>query len=283
MKKLIKEIEVKKFNTTRKGYNTDQVDDFLDYIADFLDTTFVDYEKMKAQLDILVDRESSIKSMEDILKQTLVTAQSTAKGLIDKAAKDSDEYYNNSKLRADTIVEDANRRAADVLAESKIKGERIISSSRQEVRDARIEHERLIRDINETIADYKGILLAQLEAIDQNTTQGSAPNSRVSMVRPFDIQFSPSAPGSQNGSLPEGYDVGDETRTFSDDERKAIIDSMKDDVDKATDDIASSIYEGFDISAGFEMAQKELLEQGDSESDPESLSIGMDMDFEEDN
>ena len=283
MKKLIKEIESKKFNISRKGYNIDQVDDFLDYIAEFLDTTFVENEKMKAQLDILGDRESSIKSMEDILKQTLVTAQSTAKGLIDKAAKYSDEYYNNSKLRADTIVEDATRKATDTLAESKIKGERIIANSRQEVRDARIEHERLVRDINETIADYKGILLAQLEAIDQNTTQGNAPNSRVSMVRPFDIQFSPSSKPNQNESMPEGYDVGDETRTFSDDERETIIASMKGDVDKAADDMVSSIYEGFDISAGFEMAQKELLEQGDSEIRKETLSFGMDIDAEDDN
>ncbi len=83
--------------------------------------------------------------------------------------------------------------------------------------------------------------------------------------------------------MPEGYDVGDETRTFSDDEREAIIASMKGDVDKAADDMVSSIYEGFDISAGFEMAQKELLEQGDSEIRKEPLSFGMDIDADDDN
>lgn len=104
------ELENKKFNKqVVNGYNTDDVDDFLDQLT-------VEYQKMykenteyKAKIEELNNSLSHYKSIESTLQSTLVMAQSTA-----------EEVKNVARQQAEQIVKDAQgtaRQAADELTQ----------------------------------------------------------------------------------------------------------------------------------------------------------------------
>ncbi len=104
------ELENKKFNKqVVNGYNTDDVDDFLDQLT-------VEYQKMykenteyKAKIEELNNSLSHYKTIESTLQNTLVMAQSTA-----------EEVKNVARQQAEQIVKDAQgtaRQAADELTQ----------------------------------------------------------------------------------------------------------------------------------------------------------------------
>ena len=91
------DIENKKFSKQiMNGYNTDEVDDFLDELGvEFakkqkeLTEAFKEVEELKASLE-------HYKNIEETLQNTLLMAQSTA-----------EEVKNVAKQKADQIIEDA--------------------------------------------------------------------------------------------------------------------------------------------------------------------------------
>ena len=104
------ELENKKFNKqVVNGYNTDDVDDFLDQLT-------VEYQKMykenteyKAKIEELNNSLSHYKTIESTLQNTLVMAQSTA-----------EEVKNVARQQAEQIVKEAQgtaRQAADELTQ----------------------------------------------------------------------------------------------------------------------------------------------------------------------
>lgn len=104
------ELENKKFNKqVVNGYNTDDVDDFLDQLT-------VEYQKMykenteyKNKIEELNNSLAHYKSIETTLQSTLVMAQSTA-----------EEVKNVARQQAEQIVKDAQgtaRQAADELTQ----------------------------------------------------------------------------------------------------------------------------------------------------------------------
>ena len=94
------DIENKRFSKTLKGYNVDEVDDFLDELT-------IDYEKLykeNAELREQIEENKKdlehYKSVEHTLQNTLVMAQTTA-----------DDIKANAQTRAEQIVRDAQSEA----------------------------------------------------------------------------------------------------------------------------------------------------------------------------
>ena len=98
------EIHNKEFSKAFRGYNEEEVDEFLDEIV-------VDYERLyKENLDfkdrvaMLSDEIRHYKAVEDTLKETLVTAQKAA-----------DDVVENSKKKAELIIQEAENAHKEVL------------------------------------------------------------------------------------------------------------------------------------------------------------------------
>ena len=94
------DIENKRFSKTIKGYNVDEVDDFLDELT-------IDYEKLykeNSELREQVEKDKKdlehYKNVEHTLQNTLVMAQTTA-----------DDIKSNAQIRADQIIRDAQSEA----------------------------------------------------------------------------------------------------------------------------------------------------------------------------
>lgn len=142
------DIENERFSKTLKGYNVDEVDDFLDQLT-------VDYEKLyKENADLREQIENSKKDLEHYrnvehtLQNTLVMAQTTA-----------DDIKANAQSRADQIIRDAQSEA-----------KRATETISKEEFEIRKRTEELKRQFGVYKAKMEALLISQLELLQDKDT-----------------------------------------------------------------------------------------------------------------
>ena len=140
------DIENKRFSKTIKGYNVDEVDDFLDELT-------IDYEKLyreNSELREQVEKDKKdlehYKNVEHTLQNTLVMAQTTA-----------DDIKSNAQLRADQIIRDAQSEARRATEE--------ITKEEFEIRKRT---EELKRQFGVYKAKMEALLISQLELLQDD-------------------------------------------------------------------------------------------------------------------
>ena len=103
------DIENKRFTKAIKGYNSNEVDEFLDELT-------VEYEKLyKENAELRNEVESNKKDLEQYrnvehtLQNTLVMAQTTAEDIKKMANQQADQILKDAELNAKQAVEDLGR------------------------------------------------------------------------------------------------------------------------------------------------------------------------------
>ncbi len=140
------DIENKRFSKTLKGYNVDEVDDFLDDLT-------IDYEKLyKENIELREQIEQNkkdlehYKNVEHTLQNTLIMAQTTA-----------DDIKANAQTRAEQIVRDAQseaRRASEEITKEEF--------------EIRKRTEELKRQFGVYKAKMEALLISQLELLQDD-------------------------------------------------------------------------------------------------------------------
>ena len=137
------DLENKRFSRKMRGYNDDEVDEFLDAVT-------VDYEKLyrenaelKDKIEDLEKEMDHYKNVEQTLQNTLVMAQTTA-----------EEIKTSAQSRADQIIKDAQneaKRATDEISKEEF--------------DIRKRTEELKRQFDVYKAKMEALLISQLELL----------------------------------------------------------------------------------------------------------------------
>jgi cell division initiation protein len=103
-------IHTKQFHDAWRGYNQEEVDDFLDRVAEALERT----QRENAQLnDRIAELESLVaqaRDAEEVLKKTLMNAQRAAEEAIETAREKAEKMISEAESRARRQNEEAGRR-----------------------------------------------------------------------------------------------------------------------------------------------------------------------------
>ncbi len=100
------EIENKIFSRQmRKGYNTDEVDDFLDDLTKDYETLYKENIESKQTISKLEEDMKHYKSIETTLQSTLVMAQSTAEEVKNVAKQQAEQIINDAQINARKAVD----------------------------------------------------------------------------------------------------------------------------------------------------------------------------------
>ncbi len=102
------DIEMKEFKKNLGGYNKEDVDEFMRILLQDYKELYMENVSMKDKLNTLTTAVSRYKSMEDVMQNTLIVAQST-----------SDEVKKVANTRAQAIVEEAETKAREIVMDSK--------------------------------------------------------------------------------------------------------------------------------------------------------------------
>lgn len=140
------DIENKRFSKTIKGYNVDEVDDFLDQLTDDYEKIYKENAELKMQIEESQKELEHYKNVEQTLQNTLVMAQSTA-----------DDIKSNAQSRADQIIRDAQSEAKRATEE--------ITKEEFEIRKRT---EELKRQFNVYKAKMEALLISQLELLQDS-------------------------------------------------------------------------------------------------------------------
>lgn len=159
------DIQNKNFKHSIRGYNEEQVDDFLDEIANEMERLNREKEQLKADMARLKKDNEQYHALEDNLKQTLIIAQRSAEEVMAASRKNSEELRENTRRECENM-----KREAEMDAKTKIDEEL------QRLRTLVREYERIDHERREFLNKYKLALQSELSFI--NTTIEGLPSSR---------------------------------------------------------------------------------------------------------
>jgi cell division initiation protein len=140
------DIENQRFSKSLKGYNLDEVDDFLDQLTIDYEKLYKENNELRNKAELLEKDLEHYKSVEQTLQNTLIMAQQTA-----------DDIKTNAQSRADQIIRDAQseaRRATDEITKEEF--------------EIRKRTEELKRQFNVYKAKMEALLISQLEMLQDN-------------------------------------------------------------------------------------------------------------------
>lgn len=139
------EIHNKEFNRKVRGYDQDEVDEFLDKIVNDYERLYKENSELKDKLNLQNEKMGHYVNIENTLQSTLVTAQ-----------KASEDIEKNAKAKAELIIQNAESRAQQLLQEANNEIVSIIKNKEELIKDAKILKTRI-----------KSLLESQLEILDE--------------------------------------------------------------------------------------------------------------------
>jgi cell division initiation protein len=110
------DIHHKEFRTSRfGGYNEEEVDSFLDLVADEFERLTQEASELRQQIEHMKQRLSEFEEMQSVLQNALLAATKSAEMLKEQARGESEEIRIKAKDEADSLIEGARDQAKDIM------------------------------------------------------------------------------------------------------------------------------------------------------------------------
>lgn len=160
----VKEIREKEFTRSKHGYDMNEVDDFLDEIAEQLTAVIEENMQLAAQLENqpepaaipaqepaapAYNENSYFKNLESTLRETLISGQRIADETVSKAQREAEEIIAEAKANAKAIAAEAEQQIAVATAAA----EEIVGDAEKKLEELKVATEA-----------YKAQIKAMIEA-----------------------------------------------------------------------------------------------------------------------
>src|SRR5829696_1544506 len=108
------DIRRKEFKSGLRGYDANQVDDFLDEVADEFERIFAENQRMLEEITSLRERLQQFEELEASIQEALVQAQQVAQDLRRNAGKEAELIVREAKEQSHRILADSSGRVERV-------------------------------------------------------------------------------------------------------------------------------------------------------------------------
>ncbi len=139
------EVEEKKFTKQMRGYNKEEVDEFISEVARDYEKLYKESLAAKDKISTLSEAIRQYKAMEDTLQQAIIVAQNAG-----------EEVKKNAYAKADNIIKDAQNRASE-----------IINDAGKEVTKVNFEYEEMRRNVEIFRTRIISLLTSQLSIVKE--------------------------------------------------------------------------------------------------------------------
>lgn len=146
------EIKDKTFGTRMRGYDREEVDDFLDIVVrDYEDLVRANHD-MSAKIKMLEERIDYFDEIKESLSQSVIIAQDTAERVKQAASNQSDTIIHQAEQDAYHILEEAKFRANELLRQATDNAKKVAVETEELKNKTRIFHQRLKSTIESQLA-----------------------------------------------------------------------------------------------------------------------------------
>ncbi|CAA9424838.1 MAG: Cell division initiation protein DivIVA [uncultured Rubrobacteraceae bacterium] len=122
------DIRRKEFRNGFRGYDANQVDDFLDTVADEFERNYNENQRMREETNSLRERLQQFEDLEGSIRAALVHAEQAANDLRRSANREAEDVRQSARREAEYTVKDAQSRSHQILADSASRIERVQDS-----------------------------------------------------------------------------------------------------------------------------------------------------------
>lgn len=159
------DIQNKTFPTKMRGYNQDEVDDFLDLVVrDYEELTQRNRELEKA-VKHSEEKLEYFNELKDALNQSIIVAQDTADKVKTSASKESEVIVTSAQNKADELVANAEKRAHQLTTDAEEKARKILTDATEKARQLATETEDLKKKTRVVHQRISLMLESQLEQV----------------------------------------------------------------------------------------------------------------------
>jgi cell division initiation protein len=150
------DIHNKEFKRSFRGYNEDEIDDFLDQIANDYEILSHKNDDLQRELDLAKKSLDQYKQLESNLHDTLLVAQKTAEEVTSNAKKAAADLRSNTQQECDNLRQktELEMRQDKEKAATQLQG--IVA-----------EYDRLVRDKRLAIEKMRSTLQSELKLLDE--------------------------------------------------------------------------------------------------------------------
>ncbi len=141
------DIQNKEFSVVLRGFNREEVDEFLERLTRDYEETIKENVNLKDKVENLEEQMEHYKKIEETLQKAIVVAQDTA-----------EEVKRNASKEAELIRKEAEKDAARIIEEARYKASRILA-----------EHEELHKQAQVFKLRLRSLVEAQLSALESES------------------------------------------------------------------------------------------------------------------
>jgi cell division initiation protein len=122
------DVRRKEFKSGFRGYEPNQVDDFLDAVADEFERNYTENQRMREEVSSLRDRLQQFEDLEGSIRAALVHAEQASNDLRRAATQEAESITQSAQREADFTIREAQSRSHQMLADSSARIERVQES-----------------------------------------------------------------------------------------------------------------------------------------------------------
>jgi cell division initiation protein len=128
------DIQNKNFSVKMRGYNQDEVDDFLDMIVRDYEEAVQRNRELEKSLKHAEEKLEYFNELKDALNQSIIVAQDTADKVKTSASKESEVIVTSAQNRADEMVATAEKHAHALMTSAEEKAKEILTDATDNAR-----------------------------------------------------------------------------------------------------------------------------------------------------
>jgi len=111
------DIHHKEFHRAIRGYNEEEVDVFLDQVADEFESMFNQNRDLQEKVEKMQDKVEQYEGLEQTLQKAILTAQQAADEVQANARKESDLIVKDAELKAKEIIQNIAEKKEEIKAD----------------------------------------------------------------------------------------------------------------------------------------------------------------------
>jgi cell division initiation protein len=150
------EISNKDFKKVFRGYDMDEVDEFLDALVEDYEKLFKENINLKDKISAQEEKLEHYSSIETTLQNTLLLAQTTA-----------DQVKENSKKEIEMLMKDANENAGSLLRKANENAESLLKTAENKAMELNREFEKVKQDYELFKTRFIAMLEAQVDSMSK--------------------------------------------------------------------------------------------------------------------
>ena len=181
------DVRRKEFKNSFRGYDANQVDDFLDAVADEFERSYTENSRMREEISSLRERLQQFEELEGSIRAALVHAEQAASDLRRTATQEAEDLRLSANREAEHLRKSAAQEAEFTIREAKTRSHQMLADTSARVERIQQSYEAMQEAKRNFMNDFRHLLKSYMEVMD-NVEVASAKEIEASLRERLDTE-----------------------------------------------------------------------------------------------